>query len=485
MKLSAALIVGLFISAFGVGCSNQPTVVGGGTPPGGPTLAPDVTVISATPGDTSAVVGTIDPGMCVGPTHIMEFNNLHIIIRPKSSPTTVTYSQTQTLFWSSVVTQVGGGHFPNTGADMYDPSCYYDPLSQRWFLAQNDNEGGGGIYIAVSATSDPTGTWRGFVDNPPQINDLEPLVSADRNGMYLCAFDGTGSVPTGAQFCDAFPIADMQWSGAGYPLTSHLNRLSGFQIASRIAADTNASKSSSAYFVVIGRSGGAQNCANAPSPCTWGWLYSLGQWSGTTASIVGGTNQALSSSMQWYSPPSSGGVAQPGAGNEVRVAESHTCGNAYATNASSSFFIACGEGISSTHMGVFWEQINPTTPTVIQSGMLAPVDGNSNPIDAIFPAVAVDGSGNAAITYTGVSSTIYPSTYATVHLSSDTLGMFRTPAQIYPGTTSYTANNPANWGVYGASAVDPLDGTLWGYNQVGLSAPNLTTGIVHFSVSGP
>jgi hypothetical protein len=97
----------------------------------------------------------------------------------------------------------------------------------------------------------------------------------------------------------------------------------------------------------------------------------------------------------------------------------------------------------------------------------------------------VDGSGNAAITYTGVSSTIYPSTYATVHLSSDTLGMFRTPAQIYPGTTSYTANNPANWGVYGASAVDPLDGTLWGYNQVGLSAPNLTTGIVHFSVSGP
>ena len=153
--------------------------------------------------------------------------------------------------------------------------------------------------------------------------------------------------------------------------------------------------------------------------------------------------------------------------------------------AHSSPFIPCGEGISSTHMGVFWAQISPTALSVMQSGMIAPVDGSGNPIDAIFPSIAVDWNANVAITYTGVSSTIYPSTYATTQHPADAAGAFRTPTEIYAGTTAYTANNPAGWGVYGSTAVDPSDGTVWGYNQVGLSATNWATGIVHFSMPAP
>jgi len=470
------------IAAFESGCGGVGTTAGGPTGPSSPPT--NLTILSQTAGDSStAYRDHPDPSICVGPGYVMEFNGLDVILRTKSAMGAIVSTSTQVNFWANVVSRTGGGGF-TVGDVIGDPSCYYDPLSQRWFLVENDggtNNAGTGLWIAVSASSDPTGVWRGFLDIPPQINDLEPFVGADKNGFYVCGIDSTGSIPTASQFCDAFPIADMEWSGAAYPATTHRNRLRGFQQASRPVIDTNPNKSASDPFVIAARSGPAQNCASAS--CTWGWLVSLGQWSGATASIVGAHNQALNSSMTWYTPPAAG-VLEPG-GNYVKVRESHTCGSAYASAASSSFYIACGEGVSPTHMGIFWAQINPSTLSVMQGGMISPVDSSGNAIDAIFPSLAIDGNDNVVITYTGVSSTVYPSTYTTAQYPGDGLGTFRTPAQIYAGATSYTADNPAGWGVYGSTAVDPSDGTVWGYNQVGLSSSEWATGIVHFSMPAP
>ena len=279
MKLSPALVPGLLVSAllasaFAIGCGSQSPAAATTTNPT-PTSA-GLTIVSTTPGDTStAYRDHPDPAICVGPAHVMEFNGLNVVIRAKSAVGAVVSSTTQANFSSKVVTQSGGGGFNSTGT-MEDPACYYDPIGQRWFAVEDDGSPtslGTGLWIAVSATSDPTGPWHGFLDIPPQINSLEPFIAADKNGFYVCAYDGTGTVPISSQFCDAFPIADMEWSGSTYPSPTHRSRLQGLQQSSRPVVDTNPNKSPSANFVIAARSGAAQNCAAAP--CTWGWLVTL------------------------------------------------------------------------------------------------------------------------------------------------------------------------------------------------------------------
>ncbi|HEU5374146.1 MAG TPA: hypothetical protein VFV38_01785 [Ktedonobacteraceae bacterium] len=88
-----------------------------------------------------------------------------------------------------------------------DPKCYFDVATQRWFVTvlQADVDPASGAFtgpthvlIAVSATSDPTGSWRAFSVNTtndgtngtpkhancPCLGD-QPLIGADANGFYF------------------------------------------------------------------------------------------------------------------------------------------------------------------------------------------------------------------------------------------------------------------------------------------------------------
>lgn len=78
-----------------------------------------------------------------------------------------------------------------------DPRCYYDPPTQRWFMSLTDLGGPSGsstfILLAVSTTSDPTGTFLvyafnvtndGFYGDCPCFGD-QPLLGADTNGIYI------------------------------------------------------------------------------------------------------------------------------------------------------------------------------------------------------------------------------------------------------------------------------------------------------------
>lgn len=123
---------------------------------------------------------------------------------------------------------------------------------------------------------------------------------------------------------------------------------------------------------------------------------------------------------------------------------------------------------------VFWAEIDPnssnsavpgtlTTPAISQSGFL---DGTTPASDWTFmPAISINISGDAMITYNQSSSTTAVSILATAQHVGDVPGTFQTPVTIATGAGEYDDFNPdamERWGDYAGMAVDPDDDeTFW------------------------
>ena len=99
----------------------------------------------------------------IGPRHFMEFINGTVAIYDKTNGVTV-QRKTNLKFWSD------SGLIISPDSGVSDPRVIFDPRSQRWFAVQVDftstaadpTLNANDFLIAVSATSDPTGAWRGF-----------------------------------------------------------------------------------------------------------------------------------------------------------------------------------------------------------------------------------------------------------------------------------------------------------------------------------
>lgn len=93
-----------------------------------------------------------DPQLAVGPDHIVELINSVGRVFDRGGATVQTF--TLSSFFS-----ISPGHFG------FDPKIIYDAPSGRWFatyasrLDRAVGEDEGGLYLAVSQTSDPTGRW--------------------------------------------------------------------------------------------------------------------------------------------------------------------------------------------------------------------------------------------------------------------------------------------------------------------------------------
>ena len=73
---------------------------------------------------------------------------------------------------------------PDLNENDGDPIVMYDRYADRWFLAQFGNSGGNKIYIAVSTTSDPLGTWSCYTFTSPQFPDYLKF-SIWQDGYYM------------------------------------------------------------------------------------------------------------------------------------------------------------------------------------------------------------------------------------------------------------------------------------------------------------
>ncbi len=147
-----------------------------------------------------------DGGLCANASFVMEtVNDVLRIYSPSGAPVTVPISLNKFYGYPSAINRSTRVY----GPFVTDPSCYYDPDTQRWFhvvltLDTNPSNGaftgGNHLDIAVSQTPDPTGTWNiykvsaednGTNGQPDHgcsvgycIGDY-PQIGADKYGFYI------------------------------------------------------------------------------------------------------------------------------------------------------------------------------------------------------------------------------------------------------------------------------------------------------------
>lgn len=122
----------------------------------------------------------MDPTGAAGGTYYMQaINSTTYNIYNKTTGVSV-LSGTVGNLWSPAT--------PNDG----DPIIMYDRYADRWFVSQFGSTGNK-IYIAISTTNDPTGTWYTYTFTSPQFPDYLKF-SVWQDGYYMTSNQGTQKV---------------------------------------------------------------------------------------------------------------------------------------------------------------------------------------------------------------------------------------------------------------------------------------------------
>jgi hypothetical protein len=164
-----------------------------------------------------------DQGLCASPTTTVELNNEVIKVFTGSGLSPLTTAPLESLFGTPEIFGADGG--PSLSIQG-DPRCFYDSSSGRWYASQlwldlnnATPQGWAGTWLAVSQTSDPTGSWNVYfvpdlsnqtntatcnndaASNPnanPCFGD-QPLLGVDKSTVQLSTneYSINGSAPNG------------------------------------------------------------------------------------------------------------------------------------------------------------------------------------------------------------------------------------------------------------------------------------------------
>ena len=128
---------------------------------------------------------------------------------------------------------------------------------------------------------------------------------------------------------------------------------------------------------------------------------------------------------------------------------------------------AAGVGATTgTRNGGRWYEIGGLagTPVLRQSGTMFD-SATTNPVGFIYPTIAMNGQGHAAIGVTSGGATEHLQVSVAGRLSTDVLGLTQARTVAVPSTTAYNAGLN-RWGDYSATVVDPADDqTIWTFQE--------------------
>lgn len=363
-----------------------------------------------------------------GPSHLMITLNSEVRIQNKTGGNLSTTDIDD--WWSS-------RHSAVTRA--FDPRVYYDSLSGRWvFIAvANSRDATSMTLVAVSASSDPTGSWYSWTidadssdtywaDYPTLgINNKWITIAAN---MYTVSGDSFGGVKVWViNKTEAYANAD--------PPTFTAQSFTGVG-GTLFPALTMDSDQDTQYLINSWSSGllrlyTVTGSANSP-------VFSLGEY------------VAVSSWDSDFSNAPQSGTTTTIRTNDDRI---HSvlvrdsvlwCAHTVGLPAS-----------SSTHTAIRWYRINPATGLMLTEGTIDTYDSDS--MWYYFPSLAVNKNGQAVFGFSGSSSSSYAGAYYAIR--SGTSGEAGTPVQFKAGEGTYTTGR---WGDYSGTCVDPSDDlTFW------------------------
>lgn len=386
--------------------------------------------ISSIPPDTNGAVG---------PNHVMTtLNNLvRIQTRSGANLTTVTLG----AFWS------------DTGA--FDPRVVYDPYHGRFVQVATVDSGAtnAGVFVAASATSDPTGTWY----------------------RYRYAADALG-----ANWCD-FP--NLSFSARWLTITCNMfsNGANLFQQAKVFAVDrasvyANAA-SPGATALTLPSSNGASLAPAITYDAALTTQHLIQSWNGnsggngyvrlyTITGPVGGESLTVGSLIGVAAPWHYGGglgdfAPQQGDARKINMIDDRML-SVYRNGALWATHTVFLPAASPTRAAVQWWKIDPGSATLNQRGRL---EDTSTGKSFGFASIAVNSADDMLVGYSSFAASQYASAGYAIRYAADAPNTLQADTLLKAGEAAYykTYGGGRNrWGDYSATTVDPAnDHDFW------------------------
>ena len=389
-------------------------------------------VVNAAPPDTEGVVGA---------TQYVQWVNSSFAVFDKATGAKLMGPTPGNAFWA------GFGGQCQTRNDG-DPIIQYDKIANRWVATQfaiNITTGPFLQCVAVSTTSDATGTYNRYAFTLPNFNDY-PKMGVWPDGYYFSfnMFNASGTVFLGADACAANRTAML----AGNPATMICFQ-QGSNIDSLLPSDMDGTiqpaAGEPAFFLDF-----STNSLRL-------FKFHVNFATPANSTFTGPTTLAVAS----FTPLCNGGtcVVQP---NTTTRLDSLADRLMYRLPWRK--FPDGHESLVATHSistGIRWYELrNPNGgPSVFQQGTFQPTSATR-----WMGSIAMDQAGDIALGYSVSSGSVRPSVFFTGRVPSDPAGTLQSEAAIVNGTGSQNGGL-TRWGDYSAMTVDPVDDCTFWYTQ--------------------
>lgn len=373
-----------------------------------------------------------DVQMAVGPNHVVEMVNSNIIFFSKSG-TIVSGPNSLISFFSAP-----------SGDHIFDPKILYDSNSGRWFASSDDGTTDI-IYLSVSSTNDPTGSWTVYhftvFQGGSTYSPDQPIlgVSDDKVALSVNDFDSLSHFVQ-SQF-DILNKSDLLVGAS----TVHGTLFTETDFS--IHPVQSMSSTSTLYMV------------NTDSANSIVKLWSVTGVPTALNSIIATPSTVNLSIGSIVSPPK---AVQPGTSAQIDTGGTRIfdavwyLGNLWLTFGDSCTPTGDSQARSCLHL----TEINTNSQSVTQN-----FDYGSVGYYYFYPAIRIDGSGNLDLVYGYSSASVYPSIAISGQATTDTLNTLQSSAAAKVGGGAVTQTDTSGrvrYGDYFAAAVDPSNtSTVW------------------------
>jgi hypothetical protein len=388
-----------------------------------------------------------DTNGAVGATQYVQWVNSAFAVYNKSTGAPVYGPAAGNTLWKGFG---GGCELNNDG----DPVVQYDKAAGRWVMSQFSVTTTPYLQcVAVSTTSDATGTWNRYAFQQPNFDDY-PKLSVWPDGYYDTFNMFNGNTFVGGRVC-AFDRASMLTGAAATQVCFQLSSSFGGLLASDLDGTTAPPAGEPNYVMNFGT-----NTLNV-------WTFHVDFATPANSTLTGPTSVPVAA---FTAACNGGGTCIPQAGTRNQLdslADRLMFRLAYRNFGSYAAMVVnhsvtVGSGKKGTSTGIRWYELHVTggAVSVFQQGTFAP-DATSRWMGSI----AMDKLGDMALGYSASSSSLFPGLRYTGRVPSDPAGTMEAENTVLTGSGSQTGNLH-RWGDYSDMTVDPSnDCTFWYTNE--------------------
>jgi hypothetical protein len=401
-----------------------------------------------------------DPDIAVGPRHVLQVVNGAVAIFDKGGQLLFQQPDSNTGFWSGL----GATSF------IFDPKCFYDPISKRFFIVEPELDGPNKlsfVLVAVSDDDNPLGTWNKYrIDCKVKNSDTD---------QYWLDYPGFG-------YSKDFVVI----TGNMFPLQETGGVFSQAIVIPKAPLLTGAAASTNKYNVMDTFT--IQGVKNPDPAVNAVYGVANGNFVGNTLNLfawtgTGANNRMIRSTVAVPSYSFATGRFPTRNGNTLDAIPGRMM-SAYGINGNLLATHTSGDTAGRRSV-VAWYHMNirnwPGTalPSLVQSGELK-LPGSAH---SVMPSIAMNNLGDISVVYTRGDSSIFPEAVVSARKVSDARGVMGSP-RIFG--TSAGAHAFGRFGDYSDVEVDPANGyTFWGVANTFGANNSWTTTIGSWNVSVP